>query len=326
MNEITTYQNQMALAESLAKSVMCPHKRAEDALFAIMIGDAMEIKPAIALQTIYNINGTSCMKADMKLALVKCHPDYAGCEIASTDSGCTVKMSRKVKDFVDTVTTSFTAEDALKAGLTTKDNYRKYPARMYKARAVGYACNDLFPDAMYGLATFEDIVDIDPAEKQDLKVENLFAKCREMLQTKELTEDDLLKYPDLIDAAEQSQDAYSIEQTYKQLKRKKDKQVLKVDAEIVDTVPADTQAPTQESQAKQAIITLLDEMIATGKSVVYIRNSVKKHLKVETEEKDWKAIVYSAPFEVEAYRAAYSHWKEELVKLQKVDNPSEGVI
>ena len=58
-------------------------------------------------------------------------------------------------------------------------------------------------------------------------------------------------------------------------------------------------------------------MIATGKSVVYIRNSVKKHLKVDTEEKDWKAIVYS----VRGGRhtgAAYSHWKDELVKLQRL--------
>ena len=105
-----------------------------------------------------------------------------------------------------------------------------------------------------------------------------------------------------------------------------DSELLNVQKQLMlklDKPKATAPASNEESRAKQLIITLLDEMIATGKSVVYIRNSVKKHLHVETEEKDWKAIVYSAPFEVEAYRAAYSHWKEELVKLQKVDNPSE---
>jgi len=107
-----------------------------------------------------------------------------------------------------------------------------------------------------------------------------------------------------------------------------DAELLNVQKQLMlkpDKPKATAPASDEESRAKQLIIALLDEMIATGKSVVYIRNSVKKHLKVETEEKDWKAIVYSAPFEVEAYRAAYSHWKDELVKLQKVDNPSEVI-
>lgn len=107
-----------------------------------------------------------------------------------------------------------------------------------------------------------------------------------------------------------------------------DSELLNVQKQLMlklDKPKATSFASNEESRAKQFIITLLDEMIATGKSVVYIRNSVKKHLNVNTEEKDWKAIVYSAPFEVESYRTAYSHWKEELVKLQKVDNPSEVI-
>jgi len=42
-----------------------------------------------------------------------------------------------------------------------KDNWRMYPQRMLKARAISYAVNDLFPDIVFGMLSSEEAQDID---------------------------------------------------------------------------------------------------------------------------------------------------------------------
>ena len=54
MNEIVNYDQMMLVADKLAGSQMCPHKRGEDALFAIMVGRDIGLSEGVALQTIYN--------------------------------------------------------------------------------------------------------------------------------------------------------------------------------------------------------------------------------------------------------------------------------
>ena len=315
MNELVNYDQMMLVADKLAGSQMCPHKRGEDALFAIMVGRDIGLSEGVALQTIYNVNGKACIAADMKLALVKRHPEYAGCEIESTSDYCIVKMKRSLKaGYEDTVVSRFGKEEADRANLSTKDNHRKYPQRMYKARAISYACNDLFPDAVYGLMTVEEAQDIDPEEILQNKATTLFARCEELLEKKALTDEELASYADQIAKAKTDNDIYSIEVTYKSLKHKKDKQVIVTTAEVSDVQPQEPakEPEGREQKAKQMISEILSKLEGMGKSSAYIRNSVKKHLGIETEEKDWKAILIAAPFDPDLYIAAYKHWKDEV--------------
>ena len=112
---------------------------------------------------IYNVNGLPTMKADLKLALAKRHPEYAGCEIDANTERCVVKMKRRKENGTEeSITSTFTIEDAKRAGLfPKKDNWRMYPQRMLKARAISYAVNDLFPDIVFGMLSSEEAQDID---------------------------------------------------------------------------------------------------------------------------------------------------------------------
>ncbi|HOE76937.1 MAG TPA: hypothetical protein PLK07_10120 [Rectinema sp.] len=103
------------------------------------------------------------MKADLKLALAKRHPEYAGCEIDANTERCIVKMKRRNENGTEeAITSTFTIEDAKRAGLfPKKDNWRMYPQRMLKARAISYAVNDLFPDIVFGMLSSEEAQDID---------------------------------------------------------------------------------------------------------------------------------------------------------------------
>lgn len=153
----------LSISKELAQSRLHAHRNPADVLFIISVGETLGLNEATALMNIYNVNGMPTMKADLKLALAKRHPEYAGCEIDANTERCIVKMKRRNENGTEeTITSTFTIEDAERAGLfPKKDNWRMYPQRMLKARAISYAVNDLFPDIVFGMLSSEEAQDID---------------------------------------------------------------------------------------------------------------------------------------------------------------------
>jgi len=121
-----------------------------------------------------------------------------------------------------------------------------------------------------------------------------------LIATKALTDAERIHFQELADVSMKQNDAYTFGSILKQMKAKPDK------------AQDSGNDPDREQKAKQMISEILSKLETMGKSSAYIRNSVKKHLGVETEEKDWKAILIAAPFDAEKYIAAYTHWKEEV--------------
>lgn len=160
MNDLVALQS---ISKELAQSRLHAHRNPADVLFVILVGESLGLNAATALMNIYNVNGMPTMKADLKLALAKRNPEYAGCEIDSNTERCIVKMKRRKENGTEeAITSTFTIEDAKRAGLfPKKDNWRNYPQRMLKARAISYAVNDLFPDIVFGMLSSEEAQDID---------------------------------------------------------------------------------------------------------------------------------------------------------------------
>jgi hypothetical protein len=160
MNDLVALQS---ISKELAQSRLHAHRNPADVLFVILVGESLGLNAATALMNIYNVNGMPSMKADLKLALAKRHPEYAGCEIDANTERCIVKMKRRNENGTEeAITSTFTIEDAKRAGLfPKKDNWRMYPQRMLKARAISYAVNDLFPDIVFGMLSSEEAQDID---------------------------------------------------------------------------------------------------------------------------------------------------------------------
>ena len=155
MNDLVALQS---ISKELAQSRLHAHRNPADVLFVILVGESLGLNAATALMNIYNVNGMPTMKADLKLALAKRHPEYAGCEIDSNTERCIVKMKRRKENGTEeAITSTFTIEDAKRAGLfPKKDNWRNYPQRMLNARAISYAVNDLFPDIVFGMLSSEE--------------------------------------------------------------------------------------------------------------------------------------------------------------------------
>lgn len=124
---------------------------------AIMFGREVGFPPMTALQTLHNIEGRVSISAEGQRALVL----QAGHEIVtveSTSAKCVMKGRRKGS--TEWSNTSWTLDDARKAGLTNKTNWQKYPRAMLVARASADLCRLAFPDVIRGLMALEELEDV----------------------------------------------------------------------------------------------------------------------------------------------------------------------
>lgn len=129
----------------LPKAVNTPEK----AIAVALAGRELGLPMMQALRSIHIIDGKPVMAADMMAALV--HRRIPGARlrvVESTNEVCTVEAARPGEE---ATRYSFTLEDAKLAGLLTKDNWRKYPRAMLRARAIAEAARATFPDAMMGV-------------------------------------------------------------------------------------------------------------------------------------------------------------------------------
>ena len=162
MNEIAIRDmgelNSVAL--TVAKSGLFGGKSPEQAFVAIATGMELGLKPMQALRNIYVVDGKPTFSADGGFAIVRNHPEYGGIkwEVANDkEARCVMTRISRGGQLKEEFPASFTMQDAARAGLANKTNWKNYPARMLRARAISYACRDAFPDVLNGLYTPEEL-------------------------------------------------------------------------------------------------------------------------------------------------------------------------
>lgn len=128
---------------------------------AILLGQslstpAFEIDPLTALQNIYVVHGRPGMYAKFKVGLALAH-GHAVRDIEYGPERVTVEGQRKGSDEVVRITV--TIEDAQRAGWTSSDTYKRTPADMLWARAASRVVDRIASDALFGIASVEDLAD-----------------------------------------------------------------------------------------------------------------------------------------------------------------------
>lgn len=130
---------------------------------------------------LYIVNGRIAAQSNIIAAQIRRHPNYDYRIKALDDHGCTIEILRR-----DPVSgemrvegeASFTEQDAVKAGLANKDNYRGYPSDMFFNRALARAqrrfAPDVFSQSVYmpeemGLAT-DDAGDVIEGAWRDVPI------------------------------------------------------------------------------------------------------------------------------------------------------------
>jgi hypothetical protein len=144
----------------------CFRGEREAAAMAVMWGLELGISPLQAIQGIAIIGGRPAIWGDLLHALVLTHPDFESFkEETILDNGVIVgaRCTTKRKGF-EAVTRQFTMEDAANANLLKKDTWVKYRTRMLQMRARSWAHRDAMPHAIRGLASADELIDVDARE------------------------------------------------------------------------------------------------------------------------------------------------------------------
>lgn len=143
----------MRLADTLAKSNLLPgplRGKPSDVLVTLITGHELGLSPMQAVRGIHVIEGKAVMSADLTVAMVMRRREV--CEffrlVKSTDTLAEYQAKRVGSE---PVTLAWTVEQATKAGLANKDNWKKHPAAMLRARCASALARAVFPDLTMGV-------------------------------------------------------------------------------------------------------------------------------------------------------------------------------
>jgi len=159
--EIRTLDDAFRIAKAVFMSGFSPLKTVEANFIAIQLGAEIGLPPMAAVQSIYAVNNRPGMMVANALAIVESSGALADIEEKIEGQGdarkAVCKITRKGRQ---PYTVEYSMADARKAELTGKDNWKKFPDRMLKARALGYALQDRFKDKLMGIGIVEVMHDI----------------------------------------------------------------------------------------------------------------------------------------------------------------------
>lgn len=148
------------LAGMLSKSSLLPpdlRGKEADIAVTVMAGRELGLSPMAALRSIYVVKGRPVLSADAMVGLVLSSgaAEYFTC-VESTNVIATYETKRKGSPMPQRL--SFTVEQAKRAGLTG-GNWQSYPEAMLRARAKAALARDVYPDALAGCYTEDEVVD-----------------------------------------------------------------------------------------------------------------------------------------------------------------------
>ncbi len=154
------------LSERLATSGLVPKSmrgRPDDVLLTMMTGAALGVPAVRALSTVHVVEGKPVLSADLMLGLAMRHP---ACEyvqlVESSAKRCVYEAKRAGQPHPTKL--EWTIEQARGAGLLGKDNWKKYPDAMLRARCAAAIVRAVFPDVLAGVYEHDEADEFRRAE------------------------------------------------------------------------------------------------------------------------------------------------------------------
>ena len=149
----------MQLAKTLLESRLLPRAiTTQQQAFTIMAtGKEMGLTAMQALRSIHVIEGKPSCSSDLILALCKRTPGVCRYfRLVKSDATVATFETLREGDPSPTVM-SFTIEEAKAAQLTGKDNWKKYPAAMLRARCIAALARAVYPDLVLGVYETDEL-------------------------------------------------------------------------------------------------------------------------------------------------------------------------
>lgn len=161
-------------AEMAAISSMVPasyRDKPADIMLAVQMGSELGLAPMQSLQGIAVVNGRPAVWGDAMIGLCRQSPLCQDIQESLEGEGdAMVAICTAKRHGASPCESRFSVQDAIVAGLWGKDVWKKYPKRMLKWRARGFALRDAFPDVLRGLISVEEAMEI-PVGRQVIEGE-----------------------------------------------------------------------------------------------------------------------------------------------------------
>lgn len=172
----TLFSQRYEMAKILCQSKLLPagFDTPEKVVTALQMGYELGLSPMVALNNIAVVNGRPTLTTDIMLAIVRKNKEFAGLTWKESDQKrATVEICRQHGGIIEKYISTFTIEEAAAAGLVNKDNWKKYPTRMLKKRALSFVLRDAFPDILSGLYDPDEIEPVPSAGPGKEKIINI---------------------------------------------------------------------------------------------------------------------------------------------------------
>jgi hypothetical protein len=127
-----------------------------DVLIAVQMGAEFGLQPLQALQNIAVINQRPCMWGDAVKGLVEASGLLEYCRETWDEETQTATCIAKRAGKPEPISKTFSIKDAERAGLASRDTYKRYPQRMCQMRARSWVLRDEFADVLKGLRLREE--------------------------------------------------------------------------------------------------------------------------------------------------------------------------
>lgn len=162
-----SYEEAAKFASIIAKSDLVPtdyRGKPENCMIAMAMGEQLGMPGLQAIQNIAVVNGRPSLWGDGLVAVARGHKDFEYLHTDFEDKTMTATVKLKRRGEPEHVST-FSKEDAATAKLWDKSGpWSQYPKRMLLSRARSYAIRDVFADALRGIHSAEEIIDIEPTD------------------------------------------------------------------------------------------------------------------------------------------------------------------
>jgi RecT family len=156
MNQLIPVNDIQTMAVAVVKSQLFGMKTVEQATALMLIAQAEGYHPALAARDYHIIQGRPTLKAETMMARFQQQGGKVEWKTL-TDTEVTAVFSHPSGG---SASITWTFEQAKKAGLTNKDNWKNYPRAMLRARVVSEGIRTVYPGVVLGVYTPEEVQDI----------------------------------------------------------------------------------------------------------------------------------------------------------------------
>jgi len=167
MNDLVPFQDQQRMAESIVKSKFYGFTDINQVMAVMIVAQAENKHPGTVVQEYDIIQGRPALKSQAILARFQ----QAGGKveyITYTDDKVEMTFSHPAGG---SLTLAWTMKQAASIGLASKDNWKKYPRAMLKARVVSEGVRAVYPACILGHYAVEEVMDFDSKPIKHTQVE-----------------------------------------------------------------------------------------------------------------------------------------------------------